>query len=83
MKDLELGGEEYFPFQGHTMRIFCVKFNKDLENPNLLYSGGWDQNLITWDLRTKKPASSIYGPLICGDGIDNVGTEYKWVYLAS
>ena len=57
------------------MRIFCVKFNKDEENPNLLYSGGWDQNLITWDLRTRKPASSIYGPLICGEGIDNVGTE--------
>lgn len=72
---MELGGEEYFPFQGHNMRIYCVKFNKDVENPNLLYSGGWDQNLITWDLRTRKPVNNIFGPLICGDGIDNVGME--------
>jgi WD40 repeat protein len=72
---MDLGGDEYFPFQGHNMRIYCVKFNKDIDNPNLLYSAGWDQNLTTWDLRTRKPVSNIYGPLICGDGIDNVGTE--------
>ncbi len=26
--------------------------------------------MIVWDIRTGKPARSIYGPLICGDGID-------------
>lgn len=40
-----------------------------------MYSAGWDQVLTTWDLRTKKPVANIYGPLICGDGIDNVGID--------
>lgn len=26
--------------------------------------------LIIWDVRVGKPVNSIYGPLICGDGID-------------
>lgn len=42
VKDLNLGGEECFPFRGHSMRIYCVKFNKDQENPSILYTGGWD-----------------------------------------
>ena len=37
-----------------------------------MLSGGWDYRVIFWDLREteKKPVKSIYGPLICGDGID-------------
>lgn len=28
---------------GHNNRIFCVKFAKN--DPNMLFSGGWDQNV--------------------------------------
>lgn len=34
---------------GHINKIFCAKF--DQENPNIIYSGGWDRNLNIWDLR--------------------------------
>ena len=37
----------------------------------MLISGGWDYRVLIWDIRQKKPeANQIYGPLICGDGID-------------
>ena len=52
----------------HSMRVYCCKFAK--KDSNIIFSGGWDQNLITWDTRVGKPVSSIFGPLICGDGID-------------
>lgn len=54
---------------GHNNRIFSVKFiNSD--DPNTLISGGWDNNLHFWDLRTNKTYSTIYGPSISGDSID-------------
>jgi WD40 repeat protein len=45
---------------GHTNRIFCVKF--DQQQPNIIYSGGWDCNVNIWDLRSGKCTGSIYGP---------------------
>lgn len=42
--------------------------------PHVLFSGGWDSNVIIWDTREGKPEKSLYGPLICGDGIDNTDT---------
>jgi COMPASS component SWD3 len=65
--DVTLGGEE-FSMNGHSMRVYCCKFDK--KDPNVIFSGGWDQNLVIWDLREGKPVNSIFGPLICGDGID-------------
>lgn len=53
---------------GHNNRIFCVKFIP--EDPNILLSGGWDTNVIFWDLREKKSIRSFLGPKICGDAID-------------
>lgn len=65
---MSMGGTESFP-PGHTSRVYCVKFDK--ENPQIMYSGGWDYRVIVWDLRDGKPQKlGIYGPLICGDGID-------------
>ena len=34
---------------GHINKIFCAKFSTD--NPNIIYSGGWDRNVIMWDIR--------------------------------
>lgn len=54
--------------QGHNNRIFCLKFSPD--DPNILLSGGWDQNIYIWDLREGQPVSTICGPRIAGDSID-------------
>lgn len=36
----------------------------------MLLSGGWDNNVKIWDLRTGAAVRSIYGPYICGDALD-------------
>ena len=53
---------------GHSNRVFCVKY--DPEDTNLLCSGGWDNNIMVWDIRQPNPIISIYGPYICGESID-------------
>ncbi|CAD8054846.1 unnamed protein product [Paramecium sonneborni] len=66
--DVRLGVEQTQP-PGHNNRVYCVKFHP--QNPNMLISGGWDYRVLFWDISQKKPqANQIYGPLICGDGID-------------
>lgn len=39
--------------EGHSNRIFCLKFNP--YNPNLILSGGWDNTVVINDLREKGP----------------------------
>ena len=53
---------------GHNNRIFCAKFCK--EEDSLIISGGWDQTVKVWDLRSGDPVRSIFGPYITGDSID-------------
>jgi len=53
---------------GHTNRIFSVIFNKN--DPTILYSGGWDDTIQMWDLRSGSSVRSVFGPHICGDSID-------------
>ncbi len=54
---------------GHTNKIYCVKF--DHRHPSILYSGGWDRNVVIWDIRQGvKRCGVIYGPLISGEGLD-------------
>ena len=53
---------------GHSNRVFCVKFDQD--DPNLIVSGSWDNNIKVWDIRQPSPIRSIYGPYICGDAVD-------------
>ena len=48
--------------------MFCVKF--DVNDPNFVISGGWDNNIKIWDIRTGNVLRSIYGPYICGDSVD-------------
>jgi len=40
------------------------------DNPNLMYSGSWDQNVKFWDVRANKMTHSIGGVQICGDSVD-------------
>jgi len=55
-------------FCGHSNRIFCVKFNQ--VNPFCIASGGWDNTVQIYDVRTNGVVGSIFGPHICGDAID-------------
>jgi len=54
--------------QGHSNRIFCVKFNPN--DPNMLVSGGWDQTVQIYDLRVRGPVNFFFGPHVCGETID-------------
>ncbi|RKP19129.1 LNS2-domain-containing protein, partial [Rozella allomycis CSF55] len=53
---------------GHSNRIFCAKFHP--KDPNILVSGGWDNTIQVWDIRAQCSIRSIYGPHICGEGVD-------------
>ena len=53
---------------GHNNRVFSVKFIHD--NPNILMSGGWDSNLLIWDMRVGESVGSLFGPNLSGDSID-------------
>jgi len=53
---------------GHSNRVFSVKFHPTDEN--LLVSGGWDNTVQVWDVRAGHSVSSIFGPHLCGDGLD-------------
>ena len=52
---------------GHTNRVYSVKFTDD---PHILVSGGYDNTIFIWDLRTSKSIGYIFGPHIRGDSID-------------
>jgi len=53
---------------GHSNRIFALKWKPD--DPNILMSGGWDNCVLMWDLRSKNCFRSIFGPHIAGQTID-------------
>ena len=58
---------------GHSNRIFSVKFMPGDENT--VVSGGWDNTVQIWDIRSGAAVRSIYGPHICGDALDVIGNE--------
>jgi len=54
---------------GHSNRIFCVKYHP--KDSNMLVSGGWDNTVMLYDVRSGGPVQWAYGPHICGgDAID-------------
>lgn len=58
---------------GHSNRVFSLKFNPS--DPNILVSGGWDNTVQVWDIRTETSVRHIFGPHICGDAVDVQGTQ--------
>lgn len=62
----------FYQIPKHDNRIFSVKFNSI--DTNMLLSGGWDNTVKIYDIRQKGITNSLYGPHICGDGIDIKGT---------
>lgn len=48
--------------------IYAVSF--DHNNPNLLVSGGWDEIIYFWDLRSKSSTNYLTGPLVSSESID-------------
>ena len=52
----------------HYNRIFYVKFSK--KDPNLLLSAGWDNTILLYDIRAREVQNYLYGPHVCGDGLD-------------
>ena len=40
---------------GHSNRQYSCKFVNDLDMPDLICSGGWDNRVIIWDLRQGTP----------------------------
>lgn len=53
---------------GHSNRIFAVKYN--IQDPNILISGGWDNTIQVWDMREGCAVRAIFGPHVCGDSLD-------------
>lgn len=55
---------------GHSNRIFSARFLDE----NTIVSGGWDNNVLFWDMRQRSAVRSFNGLHICGDGIDFAST---------
>ena len=49
-----------------AQRVFCLKWFDE----NLFLSGGWDNKITIWDIRTTSPCREMFGPHICGDSVD-------------
>jgi COMPASS component SWD3 len=65
---------------GHSNRVYCVKYNYNYDNQ--LISGGWDDTLQIWDDRVTNSHHYLYGPHICGDAID-IDTQHNHLITGS
>ena len=52
---------------GHANRVFSSCF--DPEDSNTLLTGGWDNTVHIWDLRSGRAERKIFGPHIAGDAL--------------
>jgi WD40 repeat protein len=46
----------------------CIRFHP--KEPNVLFSAGWDRQVIEWDLEKMVVKRFFSGPYVCGDGLD-------------
>ena len=56
----------------HSNRICCSKFNT-VNDYNMIISGGWDDNLIIYDIRVNQSVASMRGPHVGGESLDFKG----------
>jgi WD40 repeat protein len=47
---------------GHKNRVYCVKYISE----NEVLTGGTDENMLLWDVRTGDAVRSFLGPRILG-----------------
>jgi WD40 repeat protein len=57
----------------HSSRVFACKVSS--EDTNVILSGGWDNTVQIWDVRSGHTERYIYGPHICGDALDLAGNS--------
>jgi COMPASS component SWD3 len=67
-EEIVLGGKDNLKVVGHMNKIYSLRYHKD--NPKILISGGWDDNVLFWDLTSGTPIKVIVGPHIFGEGLD-------------
>lgn len=60
---------------GHSNRIFSAKFHPTEQN--MILTGGWDDKVHFWDLRSGTSVRSFFGPHICGESLDIDDTGKK------
>ena len=66
INDLTGGNQQQL---GHDNRIMSVKW---IDN-SILLTGGWDNNVLVWDLRINQVVRTFYGPRVYGDSLDIKG----------
>ena len=64
----EVTGQVIRQLDKHSNRVYALHYA--LDDPNILLSGGWDNTIQVWDLRTGFAQRSIFGPHLCGDALD-------------
>lgn len=52
----------------HSSRVQACKWSP--EDPNVVFTAGWDKTVQVWDVRRQRAVDRIYGPYVCGDGLD-------------
>lgn len=52
--------------RGHTASIQSLRW----PSPDVIVSGGWDYTVLVWDVRAARAQRRLYGPYLCGDGLD-------------
>lgn len=67
-EEIALGGKDNLKVVGHMNKIYALRYHKD--NPKILISGGWDDNVLFWDLNSGNTIKVIVGPHIYGEGLD-------------
>ena len=58
---------------GHSNRVFALKFHPT--DTCMLFSGGWDNSILAWDIRKETPAYHFLGPNISGESLDVYGNK--------
>ena len=53
---------------GHSNRVYALRYHPT--QPHVLFSAGWDNTVLVWDVRVRRTSAVLYGPHVCGDALD-------------